>query len=84
MYSAKTDLFGQLMRIIEVICIPILFTSILSAIELVTLSYVRMFNTDPIANQDPIVDSKDLDKDDWSQGKIFLMGECSRDDWLKF
>lgn len=60
MYSAKTDLFGQLMRIIEVICIPVLFWAILSAIELVTLSLVRLFSSDIIADSQP----QKLDKDD--------------------
>lgn len=54
MYSAQTNLGGQMMRIIEVICIPVLFTAILSAIERVTLSLVRMFSTTNIyADLDP-------------------------------
>lgn len=53
MYSAQTNLGGQMMRIIEVICIPVLFNAILSAIEMVTLSLVRIFSTDSIANSDP-------------------------------
>ena len=53
MYSAQTNLGGQMMRIIEVICIPVLFNAILSAIEMVTLSLVRIFSTDGIANSDP-------------------------------
>jgi hypothetical protein len=45
MYSAKTDLFGQLMRIMEVLCIPVLFAAILSDIEIITLNLVRMNST---------------------------------------
>jgi hypothetical protein len=32
-YSAKTDLFGQFMRIIEVFCIPIYMAAILMSLE---------------------------------------------------
>ena len=84
MYSAKTDLFGQLMRIIEVICIPILFTAILTAIELVTLDLVRMFSPEKIADESPRTLDKDADISDYSQGELYLMDKCSRKDWLKF
>lgn len=83
MYSAQTNLGGQMMRIIEVICIPVLFTAILSAIETVTLSLVRMFSGDAIANSKPVA-LKDIDTSDFSQGQLYLKTKCARDDWLKF
>jgi hypothetical protein len=67
MYSAQTNLGGQLMRIIEVICIPVLFTAILSAIEMVTLSLVRLSSADNIANSDPSNEAEIDDKTDYNQ-----------------
>lgn len=71
MYSAQTNLGGQMMRIIEVICIPVLFTAILSAIERVTLSLVRMFSTTNIyADLDPNLKllKENAGTSDFSQG----------------
>lgn len=73
-----------MMRIIEVICIPVLFNAILSAIEMVTLSLVRIFSTDGIANSDPAVVKSGMDTSDYNQGQIYLMEKCSRKDWLVF
>jgi hypothetical protein len=70
------------MRIIEVICIPVLFTAILSAIETVTLSLVRMFSADTIANSDPATSNEDTS--DFNQGQLYLMDKCARKDWLLF
>lgn len=86
MYSAKTDLFGQMMRILEVICIPVLLYAILGAIELVTLSLVRIFNEDAIADSDPedIKDSEDFANKTLTQGAIYLADKCARKDWIKF
>lgn len=84
MYSAKTDLFGQMMRILEVICIPVLLYAILGAIELVTLSLVRIFNEDAIADSDPedIEDKENFA--DMKQGQKYLLAKCARKDWIKF
>ena len=40
-YSARTDLVGQVMRIIEVVCIPVLISSELRALELITVIIIR-------------------------------------------
>ena len=68
MYHAKTDLFGQLMRMFEVVCIPVLIYAILSTIELVTLSFVRMYSESDVANSDPPLTSNfEIDKSNYSQ-----------------
>lgn len=69
------------MRIIEVICIPILFTAILSAIETVTLSLVRMFSADAFANSYPVKIGADKTSD-MNQGQLYLVDKCRRSDWL--
>lgn len=72
------------MRIIEVICIPVLFTAILSAIEMVTLSLVRLFSPDVIANSDPISKTDLDDKIKYTQGQEYLLKKCKRSDWMQF
>lgn len=40
-YSAETDLFGQFMRIIEIVCIPMYLSSIFSALQYLSVIMVR-------------------------------------------
>ena len=40
-YSAETDLFGQFMRIIEIVCIPMYLSSIFSALQHLSVIMVR-------------------------------------------
>ena len=46
-YSAKTDLFGQFMRIIEVFCIPIYMAAILMSLEQLSLILIRDHTSNP-------------------------------------
>lgn len=41
-FSSKTDLFGQFMRIMEIVCIPLYLACILSAIEHLTIILIRL------------------------------------------
>lgn len=85
MYSAKTDLFGQMMRIIEVICIPALLKAILHAIEMTTVVLVRIRSVDKVANSHPkeLTDAISGDKS-LSIGQRFLWDKCRRDDFRKY
>jgi hypothetical protein len=46
-FSSKTDLFGQFMRISEILCIPLYLACILRSIDLLSTIIVRLqgFNT---------------------------------------
>ena len=84
MYSAKTDLFGQMMRIIEVVCIPALLKAILQAIEMTCVVLVRIRSDDGVANSDPAkIPAKNFDKK-LSIGQKYLWDKCKRDDFPKF
>lgn len=82
MYSAKTDLFGQLMRIMEVLCIPVLFAAILSDIEIVTMNLVRMGSTSAQSDSDPLSADDSSDTTHLSQGQLYLSSKCARKDWI--
>ena len=52
-YSAETDLFGQFMRIIEIVCIPMYLSSIFSALQHLSVIMVReadLINDDLLAS----------------------------------
>ena len=55
-YSSKTSLFAQLLRIFEVICIPFYIASIFMALELITIAIIRQHTQNPIANDGPMTE----------------------------
>ena len=52
-YSSKTNLFAQIMRIIEIFTIPVYLGSFLYSLEMIVLVLIRAHTEDPIAMMSP-------------------------------
>ena len=81
-YSAKTDLFGQFMRIIEVFCIPIYMAAILMSLEQLSVILIR----DHTANPKERVAGKDngpLYYSEKNNIQDILYEKCPKEDYRK-
>lgn len=81
MYSAKTDLFAQIMRIVEIFCIPLHLLNILFSVELITVILIREFTDDPIADMKPRPTYTAAEMKDLSKTALFLMDKCAKSDF---
>ena len=52
-YSAKTNLFAQIMRIIEIFTIPVYLGCFLYSLEMIVLVLIRAHTNDPVALMPP-------------------------------
>ena len=81
-FTAKTNLFGQIMRIIEIFCIPLYLYGILKSLEYIELMLIRTNSLSPLA----VLSVKEFNLKN-STGEIevditksFLVNKCSRAD----
>ena len=83
-YSAKTDLFGQFMRIIEVFCIPIYMAAILMSLEQLSLILIRDHTSNPnerVAGNG--ITGEALYKSAKNEIADILWRKCPKDDYSK-
>mmetsp|Transcript_8499 Transcript_8499/g.14296 ORF Transcript_8499/g.14296 Transcript_8499/m.14296 type:complete len:728 (+) Transcript_8499:520-2703(+) len=83
MYSAKTDLFAQIMRIVEIFCIPLHLSNILLSVELLSVILIREHTDDLVADMDAVTSSSTA-TEDMAKSTIFLMDKCPRSDFKVF
>ena len=49
-FNAQTDMFGQFMRLVEVVCIPVYLYQVLKSIELLSIAMIRQESDAPEKN----------------------------------
>ena len=82
-YSAETDLFGQFMRIIEIVCIPMYLSSIFSALEHLSVIMVREaqgIDSTVLASISPKKINKYFQADKLEIGYDWLAHSCGKGD----
>ena len=80
MFSAKTDLFAQIMRIIEIFCIPLHLYNILLSVEMLAIILIREHTEDELKDVSP----SDIKFEAVTKSQIFLQDKCPRSDFVKF
>jgi hypothetical protein len=82
-YSAETDLFGQFMRIIEIVCIPMYLSSIFSALEHLSVIMVReseLINDDILSQLTKDVINRFSKNGNLARGYNHLVKQCGQND----
>lgn len=82
-FSARTDLSGQIMRIMEVLCIPIYIASILMAHEQIAMILIRESTSNPdsrvLGVESP--DKKDVREPHYKSDILF--GKCLKSKYVQ-
>ena len=85
-FTAKTNLFGQIMRIMEIFSIPLYIYGILKSLEHIELNLIRINTLSPLADLG-VMEAMNLNatgKLVINQNKKFLLDKCSLSDAKQF
>jgi len=85
-FTAKTNLFGQIMRIMEIFSIPLYIYGILKSLEHIELMLIRINTLSPLADLG-VMEAMNLNatgKLVINQNKKFLLDKCSLSDAKQF
>ena len=85
-FSAKTNLFAQIMRIIEIFTIPVYLGCFLYSLEMIVLVLIRAHTDDPVATYQPTVPftAEQMEDGTIAKSTIFLVDKCAKQDFLQF
>lgn len=87
MFTGSISKSGQMMRIVEIVCLVYYLGTILKALEAVSLILVREHTDDPIAEMDPVSHEEYkemLQQENIKKSTLFLAQQCSRSDFQSF
>ena len=83
-FSAKTNLFAQIMRIIEIFTIPVYLGCFLYSLEMIVLVLIRAHTDDPVATMQPEASfsQEQINDGEILKSTIFLIDKCAKQDFL--